>query len=124
MKADKQKVFEDLSNILQQHISPLEARIQTATRLDAYGTIKASLLKKEFDGMYFGSVIIQKSYVGFYFFPIYTHPHEFKDIPEALRKCLKGKSCFHITTDDPVMMKSVSAMVKKGIQLYKKFKLI
>jgi hypothetical protein len=124
MKADKQKVFTLLSDILQQCVPPLAVRSQSASRLDMYGTINARLLKRDFDGMYFGSAIIQKNYVALYFFPIYTHPAEFKTIPESLRKCLKGKSCFHLTTDDPILMKSIEAMVKQGLKLYKKLKLI
>jgi hypothetical protein len=70
--------------------------------------------------MYFASAAIQGSFAGFYFFPIYTHPKEFADMPENLRKCLKGKSCFHIKKLDNDLSKSIRSALKKGFVIYKK----
>ena len=67
---------------------------------------KITLGKKEYDGMFFSAAKIQGGFTGFYFFPIYTHPGEFKDIPAELKKCLKGKSCFHIKKLDDVFGKT------------------
>jgi hypothetical protein len=39
--------------------------------------------------------------------------------PELL-KCLKGKSCFHIKKDDPVLFKQMKESLKKGLEAYKK----
>lgn len=66
----------------------------------------------------FAGLIIQKSYVGFYFMPIYTE----KDLasyfqPELLSK-LKGKSCFYIKKDDPVIMKQIKKALDLGVKMY------
>ncbi len=50
---------------------------------------------KKRDEIYFASIIIQKGYVGFYFFPVYTDEGLKKELAPELLKCLKGKSCFH-----------------------------
>jgi hypothetical protein len=70
--------------------------------------------------MYFATAAIKSGYVGFYFFPIYTHPKEFTGIPDELKKCLKGKSCFHIKKLDKLLEGQIKDMVKQGFELYKK----
>lgn len=71
--------------------------------------------KKE---VWFAGLLIQKGYVGFYFMPVYAAP-EIKTVfqPELL-KCLKGKSCFHIKKDDPVIMKQIKEALKIGYGMY------
>jgi hypothetical protein len=62
--------------------------------------------------------------VRLYFFPIYTHKEGFDKIFEPLKKCLKGKSCFHFKKIDQELEKAIVEMVKQGILIYKKNKLI
>jgi hypothetical protein len=38
--------------------------------------------------------------------------------PELL-KCLKGKSCFHIKKNDPVIMEQIKESLKIGYEMYK-----
>lgn len=81
---------------------------------------KDVIVGKKTQKMFFASVAVKKGFVGFYFFPIYTHPEEFKDIPELLRKSLKGKSCFHLKKNDPELLKQVDHILRKGLKLYRK----
>jgi hypothetical protein len=60
-----------------------------------------------------------KNHVGFYFFPNYTHPDEFEDTPDILRKCLKGKSCYHIKKDDDLLFEEIEKILEKGFNFYK-----
>jgi hypothetical protein len=124
MKENKEEIFVKLKKTLEKSFSPGEKISSKPGHFDIYGKKKVTVGKKVFEGMYFASVIIQKNYVGLYFFPIYTHPHEFKDLPEALKKCLKGKSCFHLTKLDKELLSQVSDLLKKGVRIYKKLKWI
>ena len=77
--------------------------------------------KKEIvPGMYFSSVVARKDMISFYFFPIYMQPKEFKDLAPALFKTLKGKTCFNIKKEEQVDEKELDALLKKGVEAWKK----
>ncbi len=77
--------------------------------------------KKEIvPGMYFVSVEQRKDSVVFYFFPAYMQEDAFTDHAPNLWKCLKGKTCFHFKKEEQVNEKELQAILKKGIQLWKK----
>ena len=120
MKLDKSQIFKQLKSLLSSLVPPLSARTNTTSRYDLYGKKKVKLRNKEVDGMYFASAIVQKNYVGFYFFPIYTHPQDFSDVPEDVKKCLKGKSCFHIKKLDETLFKNFRSILKRGIDIYRR----
>ena len=48
------------------------------------------------------SIILQKSYVGFYFTPIYMNPTLKNKLSPSLNRLLRGKSCFHIKSSTPI----------------------
>ena len=120
MKDEKTAIFKQLKSSISSCVPPLAVRKDMASNYEVGGTKKVKVGKKEVEGMYFASVIIQKNFVGFYFFPIYTHPMSFKDIPEELKKSLKGKSCFHIKKMDQTLFKHIDKILKKGLKIYKK----
>lgn len=68
----------------------------------------------------FCGLLIQKGYVGFYFFPVYTNPKLKDELHPDLIKCLKGKTCFHIKKNDPELIKHVKDALKVGLADYKK----
>lgn len=68
----------------------------------------------------FVGLMIQKGYVGFYFMPVYTNPALKERIAPELLASLKGKSCFHLKKNDPVMMGYVKDALKEGFADYKK----
>lgn len=72
------------------------------------------------DEMWFAGILVQKGYVGFYFMPVYTSPEIKKTFKPELLKCLKGKSCFYIKKDDPVIMTQIKESLKIGYDLFKK----
>lgn len=71
-------------------------------------------------GMYFSSVVLRKDMVSYYFFPIYMQQKEFIDLIPTLQKCLKGKSCFNFKKPEQVDKKELAALLKKGVQVWKK----
>jgi hypothetical protein len=70
--------------------------------------------------LWFAGVIVQKGYVGFYFMPAKTRDEQKELFEPELLKCLKGKSCFHIKKDDPVLLAQIKASLKKGLEMHKK----
>lgn len=71
------------------------------------------------DEMWFAGILIQKGYVGFYYMPVYANPDMKKVFKPELLKCLKGKSCFHIKKNDPVIMAQIKESLKIGYDMYK-----
>ena len=91
---------------------------------EATGTIEARQGKRKVDGLYFASVVPKPKDIRLYFFPIYTHVDAFKDISPALRKMLKGKSCFHIKNLDEDLKVEIMKMIQLGIKVFQKDGLI
>lgn len=107
-----------LRELIKRHTNMLQVRKDDSSGLEVAGTIPTMQGKQKVDGIYFASVIPKPKDCRLYFFPIYTDVEEFTDIDPALRKCLKGKSCFHIKKMDVSLEVSVSAMIDKGIEVY------
>ncbi len=71
-------------------------------------------------GMWFVSALIQKGYVGFYYMPVYMNEPVRKQLQPELLKCLKGKACFYIKKDDPVIYAQIKDALKIGFADYRK----
>ena len=59
--------------------------------------------------------------VRFYFFPTYTHRDDLIDtFSDEMKKCLKGKSCFHVKSLSPELEEEFKGLIAKAIKLYQK----
>ena len=113
-----------LQNLLKSHVPPLQVRKDNENVFEVAGTKEAMQGKQKVDGYYFGSVVPKPKDIRLYYFSIYTHVNEFSWISSALRKCLKGKSCFHIKRMDSELEGEIGKMIALGVELYKKDDLI
>ena len=120
MEDQRKEIFQDMLAIMKKFEKGMKVKTDGKTKYDMYGTKKVNLYNKEFDGMYFASVMIQKNSVGFHYFPQYANPKLLAELPENLKKCLKGKTCFHIKKRDEDLYKSIKSYVKIGYDGYKK----
>lgn len=98
----------------------MKPRIDIEGKYDLWVEKEVTVLGKQKSDMYFGGLIIQSNYVGFYLMPIYTNPALKEEIAPELLKTLKGKSCFHMKKDDKELMKQVKKALKTGYAWYKK----
>lgn len=115
---DLQAVFEALKPLLQAYAPPLTPRVDAPTRYELWSVKPLVIEGRKRKEVFFASLIIQKSYVGFYFMPVYVET-ELKTVfqPELLR-LLKGKSCFHIKKLDSALLGQIEAALKMGFELY------
>ncbi|MFI5144959.1 MAG: hypothetical protein ACHQJ4_05125 [Ignavibacteria bacterium] len=118
MPDNKQEIFDAIKSIMSSHSKRLVSRGETEKAYNLYGTKTVTVAGREYEGLYLASVIIKKNFVGFYFFPIYGNPKMAEKIPLNLRKCLKGKTCFHITKYDKELFKSIDSTMKMGKEAY------
>lgn len=73
---------------------------------------------REYPELPFAALLIQKGYVGFYFFPVYTDPSLKSQLAPAIAKMLKGKSCFHLKKLDPQLLLQLREAMQAGKKLY------
>ena len=74
--------------------------------------------KKE--ALWFASALVQKGYVGFYYMPVYMNEAVRSQLKPELLKCLKGKACFHIKKNDPLLFDQIGEALEIGYASYKK----
>ena len=120
MADDKKAIFKQPKSALKKCAKGMDVRKNSASAYELYGKKTVEAYGRKVDGMYFGSIVLRKNAVSLYFFPIYTHPQEFKDVSKELRKAMSGKSCFQIKKDDKKLLGDAQKMLLKGKKLYKK----
>lgn len=87
---------------------------------ELYYDKEAQVAGRKFPELAFAAALIQKGYVGFYFFPVYMDTTLKSQIAPELLKKLKGKSCFHIDVDDPVLMTQIDDALRAGHAYFEK----
>ncbi|MEP0263755.1 hypothetical protein [Dokdonia sp.] len=118
MITDPKEIDQTLRTIIKAHLGPLQLRKDDESGLEAAGTIPTMQGKQKVDGIYFASVMPKPKDARLYFFPIYTDATHFENIAPELRKCLKGKSCFHIKKLDKGLQEEITKMIVTGIKVY------
>lgn len=66
--------------------------------------------------LFFGAVARRQARVTFYFMPIDVQPALLDGLSPSLRARLKGKSCFHLKTMDPVLFEELRTLVERGVE--------
>lgn len=120
MKTEIAAIRATLKDILEGFLGPLRVRVDKPSNFEVNGTIEAPQGKKMVQGIYFSSLVPKEKDVRFYFYPAYTHPEEFENISDRLKKFKKGKSCFHIKHLDEELEIEIKQMVSKAIDVYRK----
>ena len=68
--------------------------------------------------VFFAGLIVQKSYVGFYFMPLYADQQLSRVFGSDLLARLKGKSCFHLKELTPALATQIEDALSAGFELY------
>lgn len=112
-------LFPEVRELLLPYAKHFTVKGDSAKGYSLYAVGEFELFGRTFPEIFFASAQPMKSFVGFYFFPIYSHPKEFTLDPDV-KKLLKGKSCFHIKELNPAIKKKLAALLKEGYALYRK----
>jgi hypothetical protein len=118
MTKNLQEIQEKLISILKEYLGVLKITADVKDKFEVSGTIEAMQGKKKVEGIYFSTVLPKPKDVRLYFFPSYTHKEQLGELPESLKKALKGKSCFHIKYLDDELETNLKELVKKAVELY------
>lgn len=120
MIKDVEEIRSRLKNILMSFTGPIKVRVDKLSNFEVAGTIEAMQGKQLVDGIYFSSIVPKEKDVRFYFYPTYTHPDEFNDLSDSLKKFKKGKSCFHVKYLNEELEQELIRVISKAIEVYKK----
>jgi len=113
-------IFNEIKALMQEYAPPMTAKMDDSSHYDLWSIKDLVIDGRKRKEVYLAGLIIQKSYVGFYYMPIYANP-ELKTVfaPDFL-KLLKGKSCFHIKKLDDNLKEQIRAALKIGYENYQK----
>ena len=113
-------IFKKLKFLLKKYETPLKPKLHLDSKYDLWSFKDLEIAGRKRNEVYFAGLIIQSSYVGFYFMPIYTDTKLKEIIKPELLSLLKGKSCFHIKSLNKKLENQIEEALKIGFQLYKK----
>ena len=119
---DRIEIFQRLKAALKKYEPPFEARTALDSRYELWSEKDLVIAGRKRKGVFFAGLIIQRSYVGFYYMPVYTHPAMRRVFKKELLATLKGKSCFHITALDSILLRQIELALKLGYGIYRKNK--
>jgi hypothetical protein len=107
------EAFQQLKAILAKYAKKLELKHDTPDNyyLDS---------KKPWKGkpLFFAATSARKSYVSFYFFPIYMFPDLADELSADLKKRQQGKSCFNFQAPDKALFKELTELTKRGFDRF------
>jgi hypothetical protein len=115
---DLQAIFDTLKPLLQAYQPPLAPKADAATSFDLWSFKALEIEGRKRKEVFFAALIIQKSYVGFYFMPVYVNSELVTVFQPELLRCLKGKSCFHIKKLDETLLAQIESALKIGFEMY------
>ena len=113
-------LYKKLKKLLKKYENPLKPKFDLDSKYDLWSFKEVEIAGRKRKEVYFAGLIIQSSYIGFYYMPIYTDTDLKKVFKPELLSLLKGKSCFHIKELDKELEKQISQGLEVGYKLYKK----
>ncbi|MDH5657053.1 MAG: DUF1801 domain-containing protein [Spirochaetia bacterium] len=114
------EIFQGLKILLTTYEKYFFSKINLEGRYDLWSFKEVEIAGRKRKEVYFAGLIIQSSYVGFYFMPVYADTELKRVFNNELLSLLKGKSCFHIRKLTPEIKKQIKDALKTGFDLYKK----
>ena len=114
------KIFNDLEAMLAPYEKGSIKKIGGAGQLSLVSFREVEIAGRKKSELWFAGLLIQKGYVGFYYMPVYVQPEKKSMLGAELLKTLKGKSCFHIKSADPVIYAQIEQALKLGYEDWEK----
>lgn len=104
---------------MREHEPPFIARNDFASHYELWSEKDIVIEGRKRKEIYFAGIIIQSSFVGFYFMPIYADTTLKEIFEPELLSTLKGKPCFHIKKLDKKLLRQIKKVLEVGFKLYK-----
>ncbi len=114
------KIFNEVKTLMQAYSPPLTPKMDDGAHYDLWSLKDLVIEGRKRKEVYFAGLIIQKSYVGFYYMPVYANAELKNFFAPELLKLLKGKSCFHLKKLDDALLEQIRAALKIGYEQYQR----
>ena len=111
-------LFDSVKRLLAPYAAGLVTRRDEPGYYDLWSEKEVEVAGRTRPEVFFAGLIIQKSYVGFYFMPVYTDDDLSAVFGADLLSLKKGKSCFHIKALTPALEEQIEAALAAGYRLY------
>jgi len=118
MEFDLIATFDSLRRLIGKYEGPLTAKMDIQGRYELWSIKDIVIDGRKKKEVFFASAIVQSSYVGFYFMPVYVEEQMKRIFAPELMKLLKGKSCFHIKKIDGKLEDLIAKALEDGFRLY------
>lgn len=122
---DLDGIYQSLKSLLVEYETPrpgvvLEGRSASTSDFDLWSVRDLVVDGRPRNEVFFAGIRRQKSFVGFYFLPVYADPGLSAALPSSLLKLLKGKSCFHVKSTDGGVLSLIRGALELGLDSYRK----
>ena len=111
-------LFAEVKELLDPYATRLTVRRDERGYFDLWSEKDIVIDGRRRKDVYFCGLVIQKSYVGFYFMPLYADDDLSAVFGPELLATLKGKSCFHLRRLTPELKEQIAAALAAGWRLY------
>lgn len=113
-------LFADAKELLEPYAEHFTVRRDEPGYYDLWSEKDIVIEGRKRKEVFFAGLIIQKSYVGFYYMPIYADAERAREFfgPELLAT-LKGKSCFYLKELTREIRAQMTEALAKGLELYR-----
>jgi len=112
-------LFAEVKAVLGPYARRLHARRDEAGYFDLWSEKDIEIDGRRRSGVFFCGVVVQKSYVGFYFMPLYAGQERLLIFGPELLATLKGKSCFHLKRMTPEIHRQLEEALAAGWELWR-----
>ncbi len=113
-------IFAEMKALLAKYTPPFEVRTDEWGGYHLWKTKPMVVHGRKRKEIYFAGVIPRKGYIGFYYMPIYAEVEVKEMFKPELLSLLKGRSCFHLKTQDAVILKQIKQALADGFKIYKR----
>jgi hypothetical protein len=121
MAEDLDGIFARLQPLLAEHVPPLverEGGVPGKRDYQLWSEKEAVIHGRPRSDVFFAGLIVQTSYVGFYYMPVYAEPERKELFGPELLGLLKGKSCFYVKSLDDTLLGQIREALAAGRRLY------
>jgi hypothetical protein len=111
-------LFAEVRQLLTPYAARLQARRDEPGYYDLWSEKELVIDGRRRAEVFFAGVIVQKSYVGFYFMPLYADDDLSRVFGRELLATRRGKSCFHLRRMTPEIRAQIADALAAGWRLY------
>jgi hypothetical protein len=115
---DNDNNFTEIFNRLRAILKPYAGDLEVTDNSPTVYCLQTDVVMKNRQHLFFAGVRVNKNYVSYHLFPVYTCPELVKSISPELRKRMQGKSCFNFKKPDEKLFQELSKLTEAAHQKF------